>query len=52
MLITDKNEFIDIVGSNLPTPPPYFANAVAMNKNGYKQLIDIIKTNNNPVTMK
>ena len=39
----NKGQFVNELTSNLPEPPSYFPQNVMMNKNGYKDLNDVLK---------
>ena len=47
----NKNQFVNELTSNLPEPPAYFPQNVLMNKNGYKDLSDILKESNKALTV-
>jgi len=47
----NKNEFVNELTSNLPEPPAYFPQNVLMNKNGYKDVSDILKKSNKALTV-
>ena len=47
----NKNQFVNELTSNLPEPPAYFPQNVLMNKNGYRDLSDILKVSNKALTV-
>lgn len=47
-----KEEFIEIVTANIPTPPQYFFFDVLSNKKSITQLDEVIKKCNNPIKLK
>ena len=47
----NKGQFVNELTSNLPEPPSYFPQNVMMNKNGYKDLNDVLKISNKPLNV-
>ena len=47
----NKNQFVKELTSDLPEPPAYFPQNVLMNKNGYKDVSDILKKSNKALTV-
>ena len=47
----NKKQFVKELTSDLPEPPAYFPQNVLMNKNGYKDVSDILKKSNKALTV-
>ena len=48
----NKNEFIKKLTDNLPEPPAYFPSNVILNKDGYDDIDNVIKSSLNKISMK